>query len=85
MTGYADIGSQQGLKVQCPLHDCWANAKSCRDISRLFKDYSLLMFVLTCLCHFFSLQVLEHYQQTAISSGSAAQFPHDVEELGNDL
>ena len=43
-TGYADIGSQQcsqGLEVPCPLHDSWANAKSCQDISRLYKDYNL--------------------------------------------
>ena len=45
MMGYADIGSQQcskGLEVPCTLHDSWANAKSCRDLSRLFKDYNLL-------------------------------------------
>ena len=36
------LAVSKGLKVPCPLHDSWANAKSCQDISRLFKDYSLL-------------------------------------------
>jgi len=35
------LAVSKGLKVPYPLHDSWANAKSCRDISRLFKDYSL--------------------------------------------
>ena len=35
------LAVSKGLKVPCPLHDSWANAKSCRDISHLFKDYSL--------------------------------------------
>jgi len=30
------------LKVPCPLHDSWANAKSCWDRSRLFEDYLVL-------------------------------------------
>jgi len=36
------LAVSKGLKVPCTLHDSWANAKSCRDISCLFKDYSLL-------------------------------------------
>jgi len=54
MTGHSDIGSRKGLKVPCPLHDSWANAKSCRDTSRLFKDYSLLIVRWSgfCITHF---------------------------------
>jgi len=36
------LAVSKGLKVPRPLHDSRANAKSCRDITRLFKDYSLL-------------------------------------------
>ena len=43
------LAVSKGLKVPCPLHDSWANAKSCRDISCLFKDYSLFHLVLRCM------------------------------------
>jgi len=37
------LAVSKGLKVPCTLHHSWANAKSCRDIPRLFKDYSLFI------------------------------------------